>query len=348
MSVMTVRGKVDAGELGVVTPHEHIFLDMSVFFHEPEEASAKVMAHGPVTIEKLGVLKRNPFAVLDNVQMLDEKTQIDEIAYFRDAGGQTVVDATNHGLGRDPELLRKVSYKTGLHVVAGSGFYVDGAQTEASRALTDEEMEEDIVRDVEVGIGHSGIRAGIIGEIGVSHVMYPFEKKSLIAACRAQRRTGAPLSIHINPWSTQGLDAMEIVKEYGVDPAKVVICHSDVEDREDYIFRLLDMGVYIEFDNFGKEMATDPWDIFPGSGAFVTDKERVALICKMIERGYEKQMLFSCDVCLKSLLHAYGGWGYDHVIAHILPALRYAGVQESAIEEIMIRNPARWLDYDVQ
>ncbi len=348
MSVMTVRGKIPASELGVVTPHEHIFIDMSVFFAEPEEASAKVMAHGPVTIEKLGLLDRNPFAVLDNVQMLDEKTQIEEINYFRFAGGNTVVDATNHGLGRDPELLRKVSYLTGLNVVCGSGFYVDGAQTSESRLLTVEEMEEDIVRDIEVGIGHTGIRAGIIGEIGISHVMYPFEEKSLNAACRAQLRTGAPLSIHINPWSTQGLNAMEIVKKYNIAPEKVVICHSDVENREDYIFKLLDMGVYVEFDNFGKQMCTDNWDFRPGNGPFVSDAQRVEIIKKMIDRGYEKQMLFSCDVCLKSLLHAYGGWGYDHVITHILPALRYEGVSESAIEEIMIRNPARWLDYDVK
>ena len=348
MSVMTVLGKVDACDLGVVTPHEHIFIDMSVFFSEPEEISAKQTAHGPVTIETLGVLKRNPFAVLDNVQMMDKRTQIEEICYFRNAGGRTVVDATNHGLGRDPELLREVAYATGLHVVAGSGYYVDGAQTPASRELSVEQMEEDIVRDVEVGIGHSGVRAGIIGEIGISHVMFPFERKSLIAACRAQRRTGAPLSVHINPWSTQGIEAMKIVREHGVEPEKVVICHSDVENREDYIFALLDMGVFVEFDNFGKEMATDPWDVRPGNGPFVSDQQRLGLIMKMIERGYEKQMLFSCDVCLKSLLHAYGGWGYDHVIAHILPGMRARGVKESAIEQIMVHNPARWLDYDIK
>ena len=348
MSVMTVLGEIPVSELGITTPHEHIFIDMSVFFSEPEEISQKAFAHGPVTIEKLGVLDRNPFAVLDNVQMMDEKTQIEEINYFRFAGGRTVVDATNHGLGRDPVLLRKVSYLTGLNIVTGSGFYVDGAQTAQSRSLTIEEMEADIVRDIEVGIGHTGIRAGIIGEIGVSHVMFPFEKKSLIAACRAQKRTGAPLSVHINPWSTQGLNAMEIIEEYKIEPGKVVICHADVENREDYILQLLDKGVFVEFDNFGKQMATDSWDFRPGNGAFVSDAQRVDLLIKLIERGYEKQLLFSCDVCLKSLLHAYGGWGYDHVIEHILPALRYNGVCEHAIEDIMIHNPARWLDYNVK
>lgn len=345
MACMTVLGKKDCKELGIVTPHEHIFIDMSVFFQEPEEISTKAVAHGPVTIEKLGVLKRNPFAVLDNVQMMDYDTQRKEIEYFKYAGGRTVVDATNHGLGRDPELLRKISLDTGLNVICGAGYYVEGAQSPANLALTAEQMEEDIVRDIEVEIGHTGIRAGFIGEIGISHIMFPFEKKSLIAACRAQVRTNAPLMLHINPWSTQGLNAMEIVNEHGIAPEKVVVCHSDVENREDYIFQLLDQGVYVEFDNFGKEMATDPWDIKPGSGAFVTDKDRVLLLKKIIDRGYTRQLLFSCDVCLKSLLHAYGGWGYDHVLVHILPALKQLGVTDAQLEEILVHNPARWLDF---
>ena len=344
MSVMTVTGRVEKKDLGIITPHEHIFIDMSVFYQEPEEISAKVRAAGPVTIEKLGVLKRNPFAVLDNVRMMDYATQVEEINCFKVAGGRTVVDATTVGLGRDPELLREVAVKTGLNVVAGAGFYVAPAQRAETLALSPEEMEEQIVREIEVGIGHTGIRAGIIGEIGVSHILYPFEEKSLTAACRAQARTGAPLMIHINPWSTQGRAAMKIVKAHGIAPEKVVVCHSDVENREDYIFELLDEGVFLEFDNFGKEMATDLWDVKPGSGRFATDWERVYLLKRIVDRGYARQLLFSCDVCLKTLLHSYGGWGYDHVLTHIVPMLLEVGVPRQAIDGILTDNPARWLD----
>lgn len=345
MSCMTVLGKKDCKDLGIITPHEHVFIDMSVFFQEPEEISAKVMAHGPVTIEKLGVLKRNPFAVLDNVQLMDYDTQKNEMVYFQTAGGRTVVDVSNHGLGRDPALLRRISVETGLNIICGAGYYVEGAQNPANLELTVEQMEADIVRDIEVEIGHTGIRAGVIGEIGVSHIMYPFEQRSLTAACRAQVRTNAPLMIHINPWSTQGLNAMDIVEEHGIAPEKVVVCHSDVENREEYIFRLLDKGVYVEFDNFGKEMNTDRWDVKPGSGRFVTDWDRVRLVKKMIDKGYTKQLLFSCDICLKSLLHAYGGWGYDHVLTHIVPMLDELGITPEQIEEILVHNPARWLDF---
>lgn len=345
MPVMSVLGKIEAGELGVVTPHEHIFIDMAVFFSEPQEIGAKRIAYEPVAIDKLGVLKRNPFALLDNVRMMDPATQKEELLYFKRAGGRTVVDATTVGLGRDVELLRHMAMETGLNVVVGAGFYVEGAQAAQAKEMSVEQIERQIVREVQQGIGHSGIRAGIIGEIGVSHEMFPFERKSLTAACRAQVQTGAPLMIHINPWSTQGLQAMEIVQAHGIAPNRVVICHSDVENRQDYIQRLLDMGVYIEFDNFGKEMATDPWDIKPGSGRFVTDWERVHLLKKLIDTGYEKQLLFSCDVCLKTLLHAYGGWGYDHVLTHILPMLREVGIKEETFKHILVDNPAAWLDY---
>ncbi len=343
MKVNSVLGELSREELGIVTPHEHIFIDMSVFFTEPEEIGAKLAAHAPVTIDKLGILKRNNFAILDNVQMMDYETQKNEIMEFRYAGGKTVVDASNHGLGRDPELLRRIAIDTGLNVITGCGYYVASAQNEQTLALTVEEMEEDIVRDLTVGIGHSGIKAGYIGEIGINWDMPDFEVRSLTAACRAQKRTDAPLMIHINPWCTRGLDALEIVKKHDVDPKRVVVCHSDVQNNEDYIFAMLDRGVYVEFDNFGKENNTDPWDIGPGNGRFVSDWERVRLIKKIIERGYGKQLLFSCDICLKTLLHAYGGWGYDHVLTHILPMLREIEVSEEDIRRILVDNPARWL-----
>lgn len=345
MSVKTVLGNIEASQVGICAPHEHIYIDMNVFFAPPEEIGMKNLAYKPVNMESLGILRRNPFAVLDNVSLMDEETQIEEILAFKSAGGNTIVDASNIGLGRDPELLARAAARTGLNIITGAGYYVEGAQKPETLQLTVEQIEEEIVWDLEKEIGHSGIRAGYIGEIGVSHEMFPFEKKSLIGACRAQVRTGAPLMIHINPWSTQGIAAMEIVREHKIAPEKVIICHSDVENREDYIFRLLDMGVYVEFDNWGKEMFTDRWDVKPGSGRFVSDWERVLLVKKIMDRGYVKQMLLSTDLCLKSLLHKYGGWGYDHVLKHILPMLDEVGVSKEQIETMLKVNPARWLDW---
>ena len=344
MAVTTVLGAKDAGSLGVTTPHEHIFINMEVFFAPPEEIGLRQMAFEPVTMDKLGILKRNPFALKDNVVMLDSQTQYDEMMHFRIAGGQTVVDASTTGLGRDPWLLREMAVRTGLNIIAGAGFYVDDALSAETKSLSVDQIQRIIVDELTKGIGYSDIKAGIIGEIGVSHIMTPFESKSLTAACRAQTDTGAPLMVHINPWSTQGIQAMDIVKAEKVPCEKVVICHIDVENNSDYIYRLLDTGVYVEFDNFGKEMFTDLWNCKPGSGRFVTDWERVLLVRELIGKGFEKQILLSTDICLKSLLHAYGGWGYDHVLTHIVPMLDEVGVTTTQIDAMLKDNPARWLD----
>ena len=343
MAVTTVLGEIPSDQLGLTIPHEHIFIDMEVFFVPPDEIGDRQMAFGPVTMDKLGILKRNPFAVKDNVVMTDAQTQYDEMMHFKIAGGRSVVDASTVGLGRDPLLLREMAVRTGLNIIAGAGFYVDGSLPESVKSMSIEAIERQIVRETTQGIGHTDIKAGIIGEIGVSYEMTPFEKKSLTAACRAQRTTGLPLMIHINPWSTQGIAAMEIVDAEKVPHEKVAICHIDVENRREYILRLLDMGVYVEFDNFGKEMFTDRWNCKPGSGRFVNDWERVLLVKELLDRGFEKQLLLSTDICLKTLLHAYGGWGYDHVLTHIAPMLDEVGVTSSQMNTLLIENPLRWL-----
>jgi phosphotriesterase-related protein len=104
--------------------------------------------------------------------------------------------------------------------------------------------------------------------------------------------------------------------------------------------------VFVEFDNFGKEMFIDKKDLTPTSGRFATDWERVTAIGELVDGGYENQLLISGDICLKTLLHAYGGWGYDHVLTHILPMLDEAGVSARSIRRMIVENPAAWLDFE--
>lgn len=345
MSVITVNGIVHKDELGIVASHEHVFIDLGLFFAPSAEISERSIAYDQITMDKLGTLSRNPFAMKENLLLTDFNLQQNELMSFKKAGGRTVVDATTAGIGRDPALLRAVAATTGLNIVAGAGYYVEDAQDEQTKALSVDELEKQIVKELNIGIGHTNIRAGIIGEVGISHIMRPFEKKSLIAACRAQKTTNAPLMIHVNPFSRCGLSALKIINDYGVDTSKVVICHLDVQLDSDYLYQLLDAGLYIEFDNFGKEFFLDRWNCKPGSGRFMTDWQRVQIVKELVDKGYEDQLLFSCDVCLKTLLHAYGGWGYDHVLTSILPMLEEVGVTEQIIEKILVSNPARWLDF---
>ena len=149
--------------------------------------------------------------------------------------------------------------------------------------------------------------------------------------------------MHINPWTTNGLEACDILLCAGVSPDRICISHIDVENREDYIFALLEKGVYVEFDNFGKEYYIRREVRNSGYGLFVRDTERVTLLKKIIDRGYGDKVLVSCDLCLKNLLHTYGGWGYDHVLTNIVPMMEDEGITNEQIKTMLVDNPADWL-----
>jgi phosphotriesterase-related protein len=106
---------------------------------------------------------------------------------------------------------------------------------------------------------------------------------------------------------------------------------------------LLEKGVFVEFDNFGKEYYIRREVRNSGYGCFVRDTERVTFLKKLIDMGYLDRILLACDVCLKNLLHKYGGWGYDHVLTNILPMMEDEGITPAQIQTLLVKNPADWL-----
>ena len=166
------------------------------------------------------------------------------------------------------------------------------------------------------------------------------------AAAYAHKESGLPLSIHVSPWSVNGIPAMKILNEEGIDPKYICICHSDGECRRDYMYQLLDTGAYLEFDNFGKEFSVlDYRKIKKGIfDKFVSDWQREETLMALIDSGYEDQLLISCDVCLKMFLQEYGGFGYAHILENIVPELRMYGVSQAKIDKLLIDNPRSFLD----
>src|SRR5262249_32540652 len=148
------------------------------------------------------------------------------------AGGQTIVDLTNHGLGRDPRALQAIARQAGVNLVMGCGYYVEAGHPPGLRERDVEDLADEMVRDVLEGVGDSGVRAGIIGEIGTGNPMRPSEEKVLRAAARAQRATGVALNIHV---STQaGPAALDLALGEGVAPERVVVSHVDTFSNWDY------------------------------------------------------------------------------------------------------------------
>lgn len=352
MGVNTVSGAISRDRLGVVAPHEHILLDLSNQFNEPDEVSRKAVSYEKVQMKHLGLLRRNPLALRDNLIINDPELAEKEIMEFRKAGGGTIVDVTNLGLGRDPEALFGFSAATGLNIVMGSGYYYAATHPADMDGRSAEAIAEEIVADILTGVGYRKIKAGVIGEIAVSETMRPNERKVIKAAAMAQRRTGAGVQLHIFDWPVGGaryplgLEAISIYDKAGGDLTKLSVNHMDVKMDVDmeYCLEVAKSGAYLEFDNFGHEFYVDIYERKFLPGPFETDINRVRAIRRLFDAGYADRILLSCDICHKNLLCAYGGWGYAHILNHIVPMFMDEGFNEDEIELMTKRNPANFLD----
>ncbi len=345
MSIMTVNGAISAKEAGIITAHEHLFIDITNQAPHHDEISKRRRLKEKVNILNLDVLSRNPYAVLDNLLLDDEEVAVKELNYFKDAGGGTFVDVTPIGIGRDPEALRRASNRSGVHIVAGCGFYTGDTHPAFVNKMDSHAIADLFLEEIQDGIPGTDIKVGVIGEIGTSARIEENERKVLIAAGIAQVKSGLGVHVHTYPWGNRGLEALDILKEQGADLGKVAINHVDVDIDIDYCIELMDRGAFIEFDNFGKEFYINRVDRkdFAG-GPFMTDVDRVRALKILVDKGYASHILLTNDVCLKTLIHTYGGWGYDHVLVNIYSMMQDLGISQNDIDKMINDNPVRFLD----
>jgi len=348
LGVTTVTGRVESDVLGWVLPHEHAFIDLRELVPAQKGIADKKLALEKVSLSNMGRLQRNPYAVLDNAVIDDEEIAREELMAFKKAGGGTFVDLTLRDIGRDPALLAGLSYETGVNIVAGCGYYIHASHPHDMDGKTVDGIADEIFGDIKHGMEGTTIRAGVIGEIGTSAIIHPNEQKTLIAAAMVQQQTGLGLHVHTDLWARQGLAVIEILTSHGAAPDKICINHIDVDIQMDYLRALLDQGVYIEFDNFGKEFYADRRHKSVLKGLFARDIERVKTIRDLIGEGHIRQILASNDVCLKIGLHRYGGWGYDHILTNIAPMMEDEGITPEQVQTLMCHNPAAFLDNDFE
>ena len=340
----TICGEISADEVGIICPHEHLFLDMTHEAVEPKTDAEKKVFYGDIQMKDLGVLHRNPYIVRTNLILDNMDDAVEETACLAEFGCNLLVDVTTVGLGRDFAKLREFSKRSKLNVVAGTGLFVHDSQIPAMyESKTAEQIAAWMIDEIENGHCDTGIRPGVIGEIGTSEVIYPLEEKALKAAAIASVKTDLPVYIHTFPWSRAGLDAIHILLDGGVKKENICICHLDVTFDDEYIREALKLGVYLEFDNFSKEFYFEPQEGAFSGGPFATDVARVQKLKELIAEGYADQLLLADDLCLKGSLHRYGGWGYDHVFRNIIPMMRMEGIAESDIQKMIDLNPRRFL-----
>lgn len=325
--VVTVRGPINVRDLGLTLPHEHVFVNL--------------------TREYRGTGLLNDYALM-----------VEEVNRFAEAGGKSIIDVTppelSHGAAPDPagvmqsasvptvpgasfrdpanlRALRDLSVETGVNILVGTGHYrdpyLDRQWFEDSPVAA---IAEQLVEDIEIGIAGTGIRAGVIGEVGTDKwFISETEHRSLLAAAAAHRATGVTITTHANRWPV-GVSQLELLEAEGVDPRRVIIGHCDTVHADGYQMELAQRGAFVQFDHCRVRTSRQL-------------KTSVKLVIDMVRNGYIDQLLLSSDVCLTTHLASYGGGGFSYIPTTYRDILRDEGISDDEFEQICVDNPQRAL-----
>ncbi|MGQ9584441.1 MAG: phosphotriesterase family protein [Anaerolineae bacterium] len=314
--IRTVRGDIAPQELGITATHEHLYCDQRLCRSTVDFPDA----YGKMVL-------RDPNLV------------VAELADFYAAGGRAVAEMTTSGWGRDVAVLKDISERSGIHVIAVSGFYIEDCLPVFVDQASIEELAEILIEEITVGAEGTNIRTGLLKSAISRPVIEGPEAKCARAIARAQRRTGVAITTHTSAASrfevaggNVGMQHLDLFEAEGVDPARVIVGHVDENADIRQLAALARRGAYVQFDVVGK-------------AHWLLDETRVELLCRLVDQGYENHLLLSSDRCRTDELKAYGGPGYDHVLRNFVPKLRQAGFDDALLHRILVENPARALAF---
>jgi len=333
----TVLGLIDPAELGPTLMHEHLIWDI--------RTPAMVAEGNPgpeITLCNCFRMNYGRKKTPGNLFLRCRQTATEAVAEMVALGGKTIVELSSGGLDPDPEGYAEIARSTGAHIVMGCGHYVDEYQNPGNRDRSVEDFAAEMIGQVLEGAWGTGVRAGIIGEIGCQAPWTALEKRVMRGALIAQAETGAALNVHPGRHEDQPQEVAEFIGGEGFPTERVVISHIDrtIFD-EGRLLRLADTGVVIEFDLFGQESsfyALSDIDM-------PNDAARLRLIRALIARGHLSRIVISHDICYRTRLTRFGGHGYGHIFENVLPMMRARGFSESEIDAITVGNPRRLLTF---
>lgn len=353
--IETVTGPVAAESLGTTLTHEHVLADLRAYWRSPEDPSLKELSEREIAMDVIGAARRNPFLIRDNLDLRDAQTAIAEVRVYRELGGSTLVDLTQPDLGRDISGLKVVAEATGVNIIAGCGHYLQMAHPASVASDSIDTIADRLILELTEGVGDTGIRPGIIGEIGMSNPIHPDEVKVLRAAARAHMATGTPIAVHLSPAPAFGVwtghFALDVLESEGVSLDRVLICHLDndidvgprLKLAVDYHRSLADRGCFLGYDGCGKEhyVPSGSNATFPNFW-LASDRERCAAIAMLFQAGVGGSLMLSHDVCFKVELLSKGGFGYGHILRTFLDNLADVDVPRDISIVTLRDNPRRF------
>ena len=350
--ISTVLGPINPSEAGITLMHEHVFVDGSCFQSIPEEASLKPLIQSEIKPESIKHLAKHWNVISNHIKLNDFNLMREELKNFVLSGGKTIVEATSIGIGRDPLAVAKMSRATGLNIIMGSSYYIPTSYPAYLCNMTEDDVYDQIVNDIVLGINDTGIKAGLIGEVGIGGSISQMvnrdqempEEKVLRASARAQASTGAPMIIHPSPIKESLTKVSEIVIDCGADPSKIVFAHMDIQTDLDVLETLTGQGFNVEYDSWGIE-DTELIDSLDDSLQLPNDNQRLNNLRKLINNGYINNLIITQDMFLGLQLQKNGGKGYSHIIDNLILRMKNIGFTQKEIINILVLNPQRILTF---
>src|SRR5579871_6656921 len=255
-TVNSVLGPLDVANLGFTLPHEHVYT-----------ASA-------------GILQTYP-ELFGDFEDLTQQT-VFTLTEARDGGVQTLVELSTLDLGRDVRFFAEMSRRTGVNIIAATGIWRD-----IPRALWNRDPDQIaglFVREIEVGIEDTGIKAGMIKVANDRGGVTPEGELVLRAAARAAMRTGIRISTHTYAPERVGEQQVAIFESEGLDLNRVYIGHSNDSTDLDYLLGLINKGVWLGMDRHQTSAPVGP------------DAEgRAQTLAALIKEGVGDRLMVSHD-----------------------------------------------------
>lgn len=307
-TVETVLGPIEASKLGVTLSHEHVLVGMGEDNH-----------HYPWRFDWEAT----------------RANAIRELSEARAGGVTTIIDLTTPDLGRDVGFVQDVAKASGMQVVVATGIWRDVPRSFWERDY--DTIADIFVREIEVGIGKTSIKAGAIKVANDMGGVTPEGERILRGAARALKRTGCPISTH--HWAPQqvGRRQVEVFQEEGAPMDRICIGHSADTTDVAYLEDLLNTGVYLSMDRY------------PGSGDRPGWEHRNATVKALIDRGWVGRLMLGHDYAPapvaagKPMAAPTGPTRYLFVSTVAVPALTASGVSEDDIHTMMVDVPRRFL-----
>ena len=298
---------------GAILFHEHLSFGAD-FFERMRPANAPRPATPP------------PLSYLTNPEVV-----IDEVRATGKDGVSCIVDGGHADMGTSYDHLRTIAERSGVHVVASGGYYLQQLYPSEVATRSEEQLVDGLAQDA------AAKRWGALGEIGSSPEMTADERKVFRVIAKTQVRTELPVFTHTSHAGCKkcALEQLDILESGGANPRSLCIGHlSDITDdpNADTHKEIARRGAYVGFDTVGHQLAQG-------------DAKKVAMILKVLDAGYEDHVLLSSDFASERETKFNGGAGYSSVTAVFVPKLKYAGVKDATIHRILVDNPKRFLAF---